>query len=74
MRAMVVPTKGVADTATAERVLRAVREMGIRPPCVVKRDGERAVEALREELLARLGTGAAPQNPPVGESQSNRKY
>ena len=51
MRAMVVPSKGAADAATAERVFRGVREIGIRPPCVVKYDGGPAVEALREELV-----------------------
>ena len=37
----------------------------------MKCDGEPAAEALREDLLGRLGPGATPQNPPVGESQSN---
>ena len=45
--------------------------MGIRPPCVLKCDGESSVEALREEVMARLGEGAVPQGPPAGESPSN---
>ena len=71
VRAWIVPRKGLADSSTAERVFRGVKEMGIRAPCVVKCDGEPAVEALREDLMNRLGEGAVPQTPPVGESQSN---
>ena len=71
MRAWVVPSKGAADGSTVERVFKGIREMGIRAPCIVKCDGEPAVEALREELMNRMGEGVAPPNPPVGESQSN---
>ena len=71
MRAWVVPSKGVVDGSTAERVYKGIREMGIRAPCIIKCDGEPAVEALREEVMNRMGEGAVPQNPPVGESQSN---
>ena len=70
MRAWVVPSKGVVDGSTAERVYKGIREMGIRAPCIIKCDGEPAVEALREEVISRMGEGAVPQNPPVGESQS----
>ena len=45
--------------------------MGVRPPCILKCDGEASVEALREAVMARLGEGAVPQGPPAGESQSN---
>ena len=45
--------------------------MGIRPPCVLKCDGEASVEALREAVMVRMGEGAVPQGPPAGESQSN---
>ena len=71
MQAWVVPSKGVGDQASAERVIRGIRAMGIRPPCVLKCDGEASVEALREAVMARLGEGAVPQGPPAGESQSN---
>ena len=71
MQAWVVPSKGVGDQASAERVLRGIRAMGIRPPCILKCDGEVSVEALREAVMARLGEGAVPQGPPAGESQSN---
>ena len=71
MQAWVVPSKGVGDQASAERVIRGIRAMGIRPPCVLKCDGEHSVEALREAVMARLGEGAVPQGPPAGESQSN---
>ena len=71
MQAWVVPSKGLGDQASAERVIRGIRAMGIRPPCVLKCDGEASVEALREAVMARLGEGAVPQGPPAGESQSN---
>ena len=38
MQAWVVPSKGVGDQASAERVIRGIRAMGIRPPCVLKCD------------------------------------
>ena len=71
MQAWVVPCKGLGDQASAERVLRGIRAMGIRPPCVLKCGGEASVEALREAVMVRMGEGAVPQGPPVGESQSN---
>ena len=71
MQAWVVPCKGLGDQASAERVLRGIRAMGIRPPCVLKCDGEASVEALREAVMVRMGEGAVPQGPPAGESQSN---
>ena len=71
VRAWVVPNKGLGDGSSAERICRGLREMGIRAPCAVKCDGEAPVAALREEVMRRLGEGAVPQTPPVGESPSN---
>merc|ERR1712016_520307 len=71
MQAFVVPSKGLGDPASVERVIKGIRAMGIRPPCVLKCDGEASVEALREAVMARPGEGAVPQGPPAGESQSN---
>ena len=71
MRAWAVPSKGAADGSTVGRVFKGIREMGIRAPCIVKCDGEPAVEALREELMSRMGEGVVPQDPPQGESESN---
>ena len=64
MQAWVVPAKGLLDQASAERVLRGIRAMGVRPPCILKCDGEASVEALREAAMARLGEGAVPPRPP----------
>ena len=71
VRAWVVPSKGTGEISSAERVVRGIREAGIRTPCVLKCDGEPSAEALREEVMRRLGDGAVPQSPPVGESESN---
>ena len=54
MQACIVPSKGLGDQASAERVLKGIRAMGIRPPCVFKCDGEASAEALREAVMARL--------------------
>ena len=43
MRAWVVPSKGLTDGSSAERVCRGIREMGIRTPCILKCDGEAPV-------------------------------
>ena len=56
VRAWIVPSKGLADSGTAERVFRGVKEMGIRAPCVVKCDGEPAVAASSVEQR-RIGIG-----------------
>ena len=69
VRAWAVPRKGVTDADTVERLYKGVCETGVRPPCVFKCDNEPSIKAVREELVA--GPGAVPQEPPVGESQSN---
>ena len=64
IRAWVVPAKGVGDVEVVERIHRGLVELGVRPPCIFKSDGEPAVRALRGELMRRAGDGAAPQDPP----------
>ena len=71
LRARVVPNKGVADPEVVERVHRGITEMGVMSPCAFKCDNEPAIRALRKELMRRAGDGAVPQDPPVGESESN---
>ena len=66
MRAWVVPSKGLVDGSSAERVCRGIREMGIRTPCIIKCDGEASVEALREEVMHQLGEGQFPRRRPWG--------
>ena len=66
MRAWVVPSKGLVDRSSAERVCRGIREMGIRTPCIVKCDGEASVEALREAVMHQLGEGQFPRRRPWG--------
>eukprot|EP00974_Lingulodinium_polyedra_P002689 252826-Lingulodinium_polyedra.AAC.1 len=71
VRAWVVPSKGVADADTVERVYQGIHEVGIRPPCIFKCDNEPSIKAFREEIMRRFGDGSIPQGPPTGESQSN---
>ena len=71
IRAWVVPSKGVADPEVTDRLHKGIVELGIRPPCIFKSDGEASIKALREELMRRAGSGAVSQTPPVGESESN---
>ena len=53
----------MANRSLAGRVHKGIKEMGTRAPCTFKCDGEPAVEALREEVMHRMGEGAVPQSP-----------
>ena len=71
IRAWVVPHKGVDLDGTVERAVQGINELGHRGRVTIKTDGEPALIALRDALIAKLPEGAAPIGPPAGESQSN---
>ena len=69
--AWAAPRKGVTDAGAVKRFYTIICETGVRPPCICKRDNESSINALRQELTRRVGPGMVPQEPRVGESQSN---
>ena len=71
IQVLMVSSKGIEDIGTVDRVVRAIRRMGLGAEMVVKVDNESPLKKLRELVLDRLPAGAPPQEPAAGESPSN---
>ena len=71
LRAWVLERKGVDMEATVDRAVQGVRELGYRGRVLIRTDGEPALVALRNAVIAALPDGATPISTPVGESASN---
>jgi hypothetical protein len=71
LRAWVLERKGVDMQATVDRAVSGIRELGYRGRVLIRTDGEPALVALRNAIIAALPEGATPLATPVGESASN---
>ena len=71
LRGWVLERKGVDTEATVDRAVAGIRELGYRGKVLIRTDGEPALVALRNAVIAALPEGATPIETPVGESSSN---
>ena len=60
--AQVVESKGVICEEAVDAALRGTQEFGHRGKVMLKADGENAVKALKEEVLAAWTGGGSPLN------------
>ena len=71
LRTSVMKQKGICVEESADKAAEIVRGFGHQGKILMKVDNERALVALRKEVISRLGCDAIPVKPPEGESQSN---
>ena len=71
LRTSVMKQKGIIIEESADKAADMVKGFGHQGKILMKVDNERALVALRKEVISRLGCDVIPVKPPEGESQSN---
>ena len=71
LRGWVLERKGADMEENVDRAVVGIRELGYRGRVLIRTDGEPALVALRDAIVAALPDGATPVKTPVAESASN---
>ncbi len=66
IRAWALERKGADSDETVDRAVAGVRDLGYRGRVLIRCDGEPALGALRNAIIAALPDGATPVTTPVG--------
>jgi hypothetical protein len=71
LRGWVLERKGADMDENVDRAVAGIRDLGYRGRVLIRTDGEPALVALSNAVIAALPEGATPIKTPVGESASN---